>query len=164
MTNRKFTLAAAALAALLGGAGVMTLPIEHAAAQQSAAPPASPAPGQQRPMRPSHIEGKIAFLKTELHITPAQEAQWDKVAEAMRQSDTERRQAFEQFRQERDAQPNALRQLETRARFSAMRAQQTDRFLNAFRPLYDSFSDTQKQAANDLLTPHRGFGHFGHRG
>ncbi len=160
MSNRKFTLAAAALAAAIGGAGVMTLPPHHAAAQQSPAPPAAP---QQQPRapQPSHIEGRIAYLKTELHITQAQDAQWDKVAQALRQNSTERRQAFEQLRQDRTTPPNALRRLETEARMSAMRAQQTDRVLAAFRPLYDSLSDEQKQAANDLFGA-RGH-HFRHR-
>jgi Spy/CpxP family protein refolding chaperone len=171
--NRNLRLAAA-LAALLGGAGAITLP---AAAQQSAPPAAAPAaPGEQqprplRPMPPNHIEGRLAYLKTELHITQAQEAQWDKVAQALRQNSTERRQAFEQrrqafeqMRQNPNARPNALQRLETQARFAAMRAQQTDRFLAAFRPLYDSLSDQQKQAANDLFGPHgRHFG-FRHRG
>jgi LTXXQ motif family protein len=166
--NRKFTLAAALLATALGGAGAITLPVQDAAAQQAATPPASsttPAQPQRpmRPMRPSHIEGRLAFLKTELHITPAQEPQWNKVAQVMRQDSTERRQAFEQMRNDRSAQPNALRWLETRTRMSQMRAQQSERFLAAFRPLYDSMSDAQKQAANDLLAPHgHRFGH--HRG
>jgi hypothetical protein len=43
-----------------------------------------------------------------------------------------------------------------------MRAQQTDRLLAAFRPLYDGLSDQQKQAANDLLGSHGH--HFRHRG
>ena len=165
MPNKKFTVAAAALATVLGGAGLMTLPPHYAAAQQSAAPaaPAAPAPQRPaRPMRPSHIEGRIAYLKTELHITAAQDAQWDKVATALRQNDAERRQAFEQMRKDRSASPNALQHLEAMARMSAMRAQQTDRLLAAFRPLYDGLSEQQKQAANDLLGPH--WHHFRRRG
>ncbi len=170
MPNRKLSFAAAALAVALGSAGAITLPTLPAAAQQSAAPPAPSAPAapqqqQQRPQRPpraSHIEGRIAYLKTELHITPAQEEQWEKVAQAMRQDSTERRQAFEQMQQERTAPPDALRRLETTARLSAMRSQQTERFLAVFRPLYDGLSDSQKTAANDLFGPHGH--HFHHRG
>jgi hypothetical protein len=162
--NRKLSFAAAALAVALGGASAITLPVLPAAAQQNPAPPA-PQQQQQRPQRPpraSHIEGRIAYLKTELHIAPAQEEQWDKVAQAMRQDSTERRQAFEQMRQERTAPPDALRRLETTARLSAMRSQQTERFVAVFRPLYDGLSDSQKTAANDLFGPHGH--HFHHRG
>ncbi|HUK58950.1 MAG TPA: Spy/CpxP family protein refolding chaperone [Stellaceae bacterium] len=167
MSDRSLRLAAA-LAALLGGASAIVLP---AAAQQSpppsAAAPAAPGQEQQRPPRaprPNHIEGRLAYLKTELHITPAQEAQWSKVADAMRQNSVERRQAFDQMRQARTAPPNALQRLETVSRLSAMRSQQTDRLLAAFRPLYDTLSDQQKQAANDIFGPHGHRSHFHHRG
>jgi periplasmic protein CpxP/Spy len=157
VSNRNLTIAALALATALGGAGVATLPLQQAAAQAAnpAQPPARPAP----PMRPraSHIDGRIAYMKAELKITPAQEAQWDKVAQVLRQNETERRTAFEQVRANRKPPENALQHLEGEARFAAMRAQQADRFLAAFRPLYDSLSATQKKSADDLLGPHRHF-------
>ena len=157
MTIRKPLIPAAVLAAALSSAGLATV-TPHAAHAQAAAP-AAPAP---RPMRPSHIDGRLAFLKAELKITPAQEPQWDRVAQALRQNDQERREAFEQMRANRDQPHNALQHLEMRARLSAQRAQQTDRFLAAFRPLYDSLSDVQKKSADDLMAPH--WRHHGRRG
>ena len=149
MHNRKSIIAAFAAAAIVSG-GAMTIAAQPAAAQ--AASTAQPAPGQQPPRaHVSHIEGRIAFLKAELKITPAQEPQWDKVAEAMRQNETERHQGFEQARSNRSAPPNALQHLEFMAKFGALRAQEADRFLAAFRPLYESLSDTQKKTADDLL-------------
>ncbi len=166
MRNAKFIFPALLLATALGGVGAVTLPTREAAAQAATtAPPPSATPAQRpqrhmRPMRPSHIEGRIAFLKAELKITPAQEAQFDKVAQAMRQNATERRQSFEQMRANRNEPRSALQRLETQARFSAMRAQEVDRYLAAFRPLYDSMPPAQKQAADSLMAPH----HHGHRG
>ena len=164
MPNRKSIIAALAAAAIVSGGCAMTVPSQQAQAQTAS--PAQPAPPQrpQQPPRerPNHIEGRIAFLKTELKITPAQEAQWDKVAQTMRQNSTERRQGFEQVRSEHREPPNALQRLEGEARFAALRAQQADRFLAAFRPLYDSMSDVQKKAADELLAPHHQ-GRFGHR-
>ena len=159
MTNRKFILPALLLAAAVGGTGAITLPMQPAQAQ--AAAPATQQP--QRPPRPpraSHIEGRIAYLKAELKITPAQEAQFEKVAQALRQNSEERRQAFGQPRPDRSAPPSALQRLEMQARFSALRAQHADRFLAAFRPLYDSFSPDQKKAADELMAPHF-HGHHG---
>ena len=164
MINRKSIIAALAAAAIVSG-GAMTLPFQTAQAQApSPAQPASPpAPGQQPPgEHASHIEGRIAFFKTELKITPAQETQWEAVAQAMRQNDTERHQAFERLRGERTAPPNALQRLEGQARFAALRAQGADRLLAAFRPLYASMSDTQKKAADELLVPRHHY--FRHRG
>jgi hypothetical protein len=89
-----------------------------------------------------------------LKITPAQEAQWEKVAQVIRQNETERRQTFTQMRSDGGQPRSALQRLEGEARFSALRAQQADRFLAAFRPLYDTLSDTQKKDADDLLAPH----------
>jgi hypothetical protein len=153
---RKLSLAGVALAALIGGGSVATLPARQAAAQ--AANPATPAPPAARPQRPRaerppRTEGRIAFLKAELKITPPQEAQWTKVADAIRQNATERRQVFSQMRADPNQQQNALQRLEGQARFAALRAQQQDRFLAAFRPLYDSLSDAQKKDADGLLGP-----------
>ncbi|HZT52177.1 MAG TPA: Spy/CpxP family protein refolding chaperone [Stellaceae bacterium] len=165
MTKSKFILPAMLVAAAMGGAGTLALPAQPAQAQAAnPAPQGAPPPARTRPMRPreSHIEGRIAYLKAELKITPAQEAQFDKLAQAMRQNDAERRRAFEQARTDRgQARPNAMQLLERRARFSAMRAQQTERTLAAFRPLYDSLSPDQKKVADDLAMPHF---HGRHRG
>ncbi len=37
-----------------------------------------------RMMSPEHVEGRIAFLRTELKVTDAQQALWDALAEAIR--------------------------------------------------------------------------------
>jgi hypothetical protein len=158
---RKLSLAGLALTALIGGGSMATMPMHQAAAQ--AANPATPnapaaRPQRQQAERPPRTEGHIAFLKTEMKITPAQEAQWAKVADAIRQNDTERRQVFTQARANRDQPQNALQRLEGQARFAALRAQQQDRFLAAFRPLYDSLSDAQKKDADGLLGPHHFMG------
>jgi len=165
VNNSKLSLAALALAAVIGGGTALTAPLHQAAAQ--AANPATPNPPPARAQRPraehpQHTEGRIAFLKAELKITPAQEAQWDKVADALRQNATERRQAFNEMRANRGQQQNALQRLEAGARFAALRAQQQDRFLAAFRPLYDSLSDAQKKDADGLLPPHHFGGHRHH--
>ena len=120
---------------------------------QSAAPPRPPVqhrfhvPGQ-------HVEGRIAFLKAELKITDAQQPQFDKVAAAMRDNAAAMRQAFESMRPSGDTPPNAVQRLEMRAKFAALRAQASQRTLDAFKPLYDSLSDEQRKTADELL------GHF----
>ena len=86
----QFILPAAAALAL--GSTIAALSPSSVLAQQPS-PPQSAAPQQparppqaQRPARSfaSHVEGRIAFLKAEIKITPAQEAAFDKVAQAMR--------------------------------------------------------------------------------
>ena len=61
-------------------------------------------------------------MKAELKITPAQEPQWDKVAQAMRQDDSERRQTIEQMRaNQRPAAERAAGGSRREARFGATR-------------------------------------------
>lgn len=158
MRTHPFIPALAVLAAMSGG---LTLSVQQAAAQAASAP--QPAQTQQpnRPPRPrpDHTEGRIAFLKAEIKITPAQEAAWDKVAQAMRQDSQERRQSFEQMRTTHDQAQDAVQRLEARTKFAQLRIQESERFLAAFRPLYASLSDDQKKAADSLLAPRRHF-HF----
>jgi hypothetical protein len=156
VSYRKFIFPAMLLAAA-AGAGTFTVPTQPAHAQAATNAPTRP-PAPPRRERASHIDGRIAFLKAELKITPAQEAQFNKLADAMRQNAAERRQAFEQMRPQGDRSqrqpPNAMQRLEQQAKVSAQRAQQTDRLLAAFRPLYDSLSPDQKKAADGLMAPH----------
>ena len=122
---------------------------------QSAAPPRPPvqhrfhAPGQ-------HVEGRIAFLKAELKITDAQQPQFDKVAAAMRDNAAAMRQVFESMPGSGDTPPNAVQRLEMRAKLATLRAQASQRTLDAFKPLYDSLSDEQKKTADELLGHHHG--------
>jgi len=122
---------------------------------QSAAPPRPPvqhrfhAPGQ-------HVEGRIAFLKAELKITDAQQPQFDKVAAAMRDNAAAMRQVFESMPGSGDTPPKAVQRLEMRAKLATLRAQASQRTLDAFKPLYDSLSDEQKKTADELLGHHHG--------
>ncbi len=155
-----------ALLAGLGGAGLST---QDAFAQS--APPASSAPAQAPMAKPDHphwsasrhIEGRIAFLKAELGITPQQQAQWDKLAQVMRDNAKELDANFAQMRVQAGTEThNAVQRLETQGRFAALKAQQSTRFLAAFRPLYDNLSEQQKQAADQLFASHRHHRHGFH--
>ena len=55
-----------------------------------------------------------------------------------------------------DTPPNAVQRLEMRAKLATLRAQASQRTLDAFKPLYDSLSDEQKKTADELLEHHHG--------
>ena len=133
------------------------------ASAQSVAPPAPGAQQQAPRERPSRIEGRIAFLKTELKITDAQTAQWNTVADAMRKNDAAMRDLMRQARGEhrQGSAPNALDALAQRERFAEVRAEGARQFAAAFRPLYASLSDEQKRTADELLGRHGGPRHHG---
>jgi LTXXQ motif family protein len=155
MSPRKTALPLALAAVLAGTAGLSLPTIRDAMAQATTAPQQAQQPERHRFDPTRHIEGRIAFLKAELKITDAQAPQFEKVAQAMRESAKERAQTFQQLRGDRDKPQTALERLEMRARFDQMRTQQAERFLAAFRPLYQNLSDDQKKAADELLArPH----------
>src|SRR5688500_18995500 len=105
--------------ALVGG---LAAAVPVAFTQNVFAQAAPPAGAQQqqapRPERPSRIEGRLAFLKTELKITDAQTRQWEALAAVMRQQDQTRRDQMRQMRdqreQRRDKPLNAVERFELR--------------------------------------------------
>jgi protein CpxP len=103
------------------------------------------------------VDGRIAFLKTELKVTPAQETQWQQVEAAMRQNAKALDQTITAARQNRTT-IDAVRRLELREQFAKVRADNDARLLAAFKPLYASLSPEQQQMANQLVGAH----HHGH--
>lgn len=110
-----------------------------------------------------HIDGRIAFLKAELKITPAQEASWNKVAAAMRGSAAEFAKLHDGMAAHKDEngkdQPqSALQRIDWRVSMAEAHAKSIVAFASAFKPLYDQLSDDQRKAADALFAPH----HFRH--
>ena len=105
---------------------------------------------QRMQNRSNHIAGHIAFLKAELAITPAQEAAWAKVADAMR-DDVQEYEAATHALPQSQTMPSAIDSLSERSQFADLRAKGERRFLDVFRPLYATMSPNQKQAADDLF-------------
>ena len=159
MSLHRRTVALTVGAVLTAAAAAAALTPSLVSAQQ--APPAQP-PRHERPMPRSHIDGRIAFLHAELKITPTQQTQFDRVAAAMRANATQRTQRFEQMRADRDKPRTAVDSLEQRAHFIEAQASAEKAFADAFKPLYATFSDEQKKAADELFE--RGFHDRGRHG
>lgn len=102
---------------------------------------------------PERVEGHIAFLKTELKITSAQESQWQKVAQAMRQGADRMKVLREAKRAEADKPTTSLERLKAREKFAQTHAESTRAFVAAYEPLYTAMSDEQRQAADALFAP-----------
>ena len=157
MTFRTPLLAAAlftSVAALaLGPASAQTTPptANSGTAQTQARHHARMLPGQV-------VDGRIAFLKAELKITPAQETQWQQVATAMHQNANALDQAIGTARDQRGTM-DAIQRLTMREQFAKVRAENDARLLTAFKLLYASLSPEQQQMANDLVIPHHGWHH-----
>lgn len=166
MPITKLSFPAVALITALGGAGAITL-VQHDARAQTATTTPAPAASQvpaahphQKAFEPGrHLAGRVAYLKAELKITAQQEPAWDKVVQAMRDNVRQGRSAFDQNRASHGQAQTALTHLEMRQRFEALRAQNSEHFLAAFRPLYTQLSPDQKKSADELFASHRHSGH-----
>lgn len=109
------------------------------------------------------IEGRIAFLRTELKLTAAQQPLFDTLANEMRASATAMQARFEAHRQQASAQQpvqlSAVERLEQRQAMMKEMVAAQDRYLAALKPLYQSLSDEQKKTADTLLA--KGMGGHG---
>jgi hypothetical protein len=172
----------ATLALVLGATAACTSGYAQAPAPSNQAPAATaPQPTQQRGDRDrgpgrrdgqrrfdfaARAEGRIAYLKAELKITPAQEPAFDRYAQVIRDNAVATQKAFEDMRGRRgkDQNTSAIERVEQRARMAQLRDQQEQQYLAAFRPLYASLSPDQKKVADNLAAPHFGRGFRGHHG
>ncbi len=98
------------------------------------------------------VEGRIAALKTELKITDAQTANWNRFADTLRataKSMNDMHQRMMTIRTDKAAKPLpdrlAAREQAMAAHLAALKAER-----EALQPLYASFSDEQKKIADGL--------------
>ena len=130
-----------------------------APANSTAAPSEARHHGMERMMPGQFVDGRIAFLKAELKITPAQETQWQQVEAAMRENAKTLDQTITNARQNR-GNMDAVQRLESREQFARVRVSNDARLLAAFKPLYASLSPEQQQMASQLVGAHH---HWHHR-
>ncbi|MFQ6185837.1 Spy/CpxP family protein refolding chaperone [Sinorhizobium meliloti] len=105
---------------------------------------------------PEHIEGRIAFLKTELKITSEQESLWSAFAEVLR-SNARGTQAMMQMPGGMEGASRAvespLQRIEQTEGALAGRLESIRKLKAALAPLYQSLNEAQKQMADRLLVP-----------
>jgi protein CpxP len=109
------------------------------------------------------VDARIAYMKTALKITPAQERQWNAVADVIRKQ----AKAVDDERQARRAQPrpqsvSAIDRLQQRQQSMTASAARLNELVDVARPLYVSLNDEQKKTADEMLAA--GGGRFRHHG
>ena len=123
-----------------------------AAFAQTAAPAGTSAPamaaaqGAGKASHEQRVEERIKYLHTQLKITSAQESQWNAFADVMRSNGETMGKLFEA----RHANPNvsALDDMKQYAEITQAHADGTKKLVDAFEPLYNSFSPEQKKLAD----------------
>jgi LTXXQ motif family protein len=101
-------------------------------------------------MQPRHVEGRIAFLKTELKITDAQSQQWTAFADALRENATAM--ATMHGRMMNDGTTASAPQLaERHVQMMSQCLEGMKKIAGAETTLYTVLSDEQKKTGDELL-------------
>ncbi len=109
-------------------------------------------------MSPEHIEGRIAFLKAELRIRPAQEPAWEAFATTLRSDAQITRDIAEKMQGMMTSgmkQPSVsvLDRLDRHERVLNAHLDHIQRIRTTLEPLYESLDDDQRQSADELIMP-----------
>lgn len=131
---------------LLLAAGLASVPLPG----RTQTPPApSATDAQMKAAVASQIEIRITELRKHLHITPAQQPQWDAFAQVMRENAV-RMEPY--FRDRPGAQNlNAVDSLRTYTAMAQEHAQGMQRLLPAFEALYNAMSADQQRSADQAF-------------
>src|SRR6266571_2769229 len=108
------------------------------------------------------VEGRIAFLRTELKISDAQASAWNTFADALRANAKK----LGELRASMMGKPGEAQQpaatmadrLDRQEQWLLARLEGTRAMKAAFTKLNEALSDEQKKNANDILAPHMGMG------
>ncbi|TWA96177.1 Spy/CpxP family protein refolding chaperone [Bradyrhizobium stylosanthis] len=105
-----------------------------------------------------HVEGRIAFLKTELKITDAQQSAWNAFADALRSNAKTLAGMRDSMMMTQQAarSPNLVEKLTIQEKWLEARLDGTRAMKSALSNLVGTFSEEQKKSADDLLAPHMG--------
>jgi hypothetical protein len=100
----------------------------------------------------AHIEGRLAFLKAELNITPEQEALWKDYANAVRDNAKSMSGRCTSLMGDSGASQKSLPdRLDAQEQFVAARLDALRATNKALKPLYQALSDAQKKLADQLI-------------
>jgi predicted outer membrane protein len=115
---------------------------------QAAASPtssnAAPGTAEQR------VDEHIRQLHAQLRITPAEQPQWDRFAEIMRQNARAMDQEFAERRQQFPTM-NALQNMQSYEKIAEVHAQQLQRLVPAFEKLYNAMPEQQKRLTDQVF-------------
>lgn len=163
MTIKSTSRTAAVLASLLlpamalsAGAFAQTPaanPAPVSPAPVSPAPAKSTAPAAKPVSRADRVEKHIADMHAQLHITAAQQSEWDQFAQVMRENAATMNDTMEK-RRTGFGSMNAADNMESYAQIAEQHAQNMQKLATTFKALYGSMSDEQKKNADTSFRAH----------
>lgn len=133
---------------------------------QTSAPASAPVSAASAPAGKAgherNVEDRIAYLHSQLKITSAQESQWNAFADVMRNNGQTMGQLFQQRRAATNV--SALDDMKQYADIAQAHADGMKKLVDAFDPLYSSFSPEQKKLADATFHQPGGMEGHGHHG
>ena len=144
----------------LAGAGLFALLAGPALAQTTPAatsPAPTPAAASPSPAVEAHINERVKSLHDQLHITAAEEQNWQGFASVMK-SNMEASAATMASRQQNFDSMNAVQDLQSYADMTNQQAEQLGKLVGPFQTLYAQLTPDQKASADRI------FRTFGARG
>jgi hypothetical protein len=98
----------------------------------------------------AHVEGRVAFLKTELAITDVQAPQWNAFADALRAGAKSMRESMTGMMQA-GKPANAAERTDAMVKMMTARVDSMKTIADAEKGLYAVLTDAQKETADELL-------------
>lgn len=148
--------------ALVSAASALIIAGTVAYAQPAPPPAGSPGPRDRAPMTRADLDSltdaRIAAIQAGLKLTPAQQALWAPVEQALRASAASRAELMEK-RRERDpsaARPDFMQRLEQRSEWASKNAASATGLATAMKPFWASLDDRQKRLLPILMRPASG--------
>ena len=135
---------------------VLSLPLAARAqsgptpAPSAGAPPATSAPSNDPAQQ--RVEARIKQLRSQLHITAAQDPQWQQFAQTMRDNAREVDETAMQRAQQYPTM-NAVENLQSYETLAESHVQHLQKLIPAFQSLYDTMSPEQKKTADEAFRP-----------
>jgi hypothetical protein len=100
----------------------------------------------------AHVEGRLAFLKAELKITPEQESMWNDYARAVRDNTKSIGERCATMTKQGEAGEQSLPgRLDAQEQFVAARLDALRAVSKSLKPLYAALSDEQKKLADQFI-------------
>jgi hypothetical protein len=108
------------------------------------------------------IEGRIAFMKTELKITEAQTSAWTKFAEAIRTASKHHNERMKSMFSDEQSAKTLPERIDAQEQFMSIRLEEIKLIKAALNDLYAVLSPEQKKEADEMMIPMVGMGrHWG---
>ena len=150
-----------AAVATLMGAALIASPLSAALAQSETTPPphqtqpvqmtpGQTLPGHTQPVRRAEtVDQRIATLHAELKITPAEETDWQAVAQTMRDNVA----AMQKLASDKTSQSGmtAVEDLQTYQQFAQAHVDGLNKLIASFSTLYNEMPDPQKKLADQVF-------------